>query len=247
MKRLVLIIVIAALLAIFTAGCSSSGSSVSQEPAITATSEATPAPAATESPALSPSDTPVATDDITGVSSESGYVNDALGFSVSYPEGYTVLTPDQIDTLMAQAIDQIKSAFSDPDLAQRAISQSIPKAMAFKHPLTYTDSFNSNFNLIISGLPAGTSSDIMTIATDAIEQAGSQAPSMQYGEPSSAQIGGKDAVMVTLKQSVNGYDLDERQYYFLRDNYLVIITIGADNEDDLSELNDMVQSIQFTQ
>ena len=244
MKRLVLIIVITALFAFFTAGCSNS-SITSQELTFAATAEPAPIPAANQAPAQSPTEVPALTDDIAGVSSDSGYVNDTLGFSISYPEGYTVLTQDQINTLMAQAIGQIKSVFSDPDLAQQAISQSIPKAMAFKHPLTYTDSFNSNFNLIISELPAGTSSDIMTIATAAIEQAGSQAPSMQYGEPSSAQVGGKDAVAVNLKQSVNGYTVDEWQYYFLCDKYLVIVTICADNEDELGELDSMVQSIQF--
>lgn len=243
MSKRILIFVIAALLAFSAAGCATIKQTPTDSPAATAT----PSPSPSLSPTPDATASPSPADSVSGAGNETGYVNDELGFSMAYPEGYTVLTSDEINTLMSQTIDYIKSQFTDPALAEQTISQSVPVAMAFKHPLTYADGFNANVNIMIMNVPGASSMKIIDIASASIEQAESQTQAITYGDPSAIEISGKSAVVVDESQTAAGFSVIQKQYFFACGDNVVALTIAADNDADLAELASMAEAIQFAQ
>lgn len=188
---------------------------------------------------------PKSSEELNGISSDSGYTNDYLGLSISYPEGYTVLTKEKIDELFKNNIDALKAQFNDPEKADDAIRNSVPIAMALKHPLDYSKGFNPSINIIVESADSAYTKDIVSFAKRVAEEAKKQTIAITYGEVQKVKIDGKDAAFLDASQTQNNIDISQRQYYIARKNYVVIITLTVSVSSDMDDMVKAVEGIKF--
>lgn len=188
---------------------------------------------------------PKSSADLYGTSSGSGYSNDYLGFSITYPDGYTVLDKDKVDDLLKNTIDSIKAQFTDPEKAEEALNASIPVTMAFKHPLDYTEGANANISIIIQNVNSALTKDIVSYGKKVVEETQKQLAGVKYGDVQGIKLDGKDACAVDMTQTQNGVELLQKQYFFACKNYSVVITLTAGDSGDMDELAKTVEGIKF--
>lgn len=189
---------------------------------------------------------PKSTEELNGTSSDSGYTNDYLGLSMSYPEGYTVLPKEKIQELFKNNIDAFKTQFKDPAKAEEAVQNSIPIAMAFKHELGYAEGFNASLNIIIQKVNNGLTKDIVSFTSNVVKSTESQATSLKYGEVKSIKLDGKDAAVVDLSLTQSDTTIPEKQYYIASKDYIVIISIAAMEQNEMDEMSQAIEGMKFT-
>ncbi len=190
-------------------------------------------------------DPPESYEELAGTNDETTYNNDYLGFSLSYPEGYTILASEEIDELMAQTIEYIKSAFTDTDQQQKAIRESTPVAMGLKNPLEYASGYNSNFYIVINEASAFDTADIVKFADKSTEAAEKQTEDIEFDKAAAININGKEAALSEGIQKVGSYEALQKRYFFASKNYCVAITFSSTNEEDMNELTQIIDTIQF--
>jgi hypothetical protein len=173
------------------------------------------------------------------------YVNEDMGFGIIYPAEFTTFSDEEIRTSMADNIETIKAMFSDPEEAEAAIRQSIPVSQTSKHPADYEEGLNANINIIVQEIPVAID-DIVDVTSQIVQGANSQTIGiMTFEEPTAAQVGGKDAAVTHATIDVPDLDLISVQYYVDNNGYLAIISLSADNEEDMNELEAIIDTIEF--
>jgi hypothetical protein len=189
--------------------------------------------------AASPSST-----DISGTLNGNTYTNDAAGFILAYPDSYTVYSRDQINALMAASIEKIKSLYKDPDLIEKALEQNVPVSMASMHEAGYMVGFNSNVSVMVQSVSV--SGNIVDFANTLLKVVQKQSDSLKFGKAASAKLGGHEAASATITQKLNGINVYQKIYFVSSNEYLVVITLSAANNNELKSLDKIVNTIQFT-
>lgn len=184
--------------------------------------------------------------DIRGSISGQVYSNQAVGFELTYPDGYYILSSEEIDELYKQNIEQFKDMVKDPEIMEKTIQQNIPVTLAFKYPYGYSEDYNPNLNIIVSDLETDQWEPI-DYATQMVEKASQMSDSLSYSNASSTRIGNKDAAYCDMNLSVNGYTIPQKQYYFKNKTYIMIISISATEENDMNEFVQIIENIKFYQ
>lgn len=193
-----------------------------------------PAPIPTPEPTPSPEPSPAPHTMIIG----------NIGLTITYPDDWTVLRDDEIDTLYSRMIDLIKGQFKDPGSADKAIKESIPISMAMKYPVDYKAGFNPNINIIVKPLPGFLAKDMVGFVQEAIKQAKKQTSAdITFGKPVSAKIGNAKGVVYNAQYKILGFTISEQQYYLSHDGYVAIITCASIDKTDKKALQDMIKSI----
>jgi hypothetical protein len=174
------------------------------------------------------------------------YVNDDAGFGIIYPEDFVTLNQQEIDTVMADSIDAIRDMLSNPEEAEEAIRQSIPVSMTMKHPYDYTDGVNADITIIVYEFPFEMD-NIVDIANEIAAQANIQSSGfMTFSDATAIQIDDRDVAVSDADLSIPDMaPVVQKQYYFLNDGYLAVITLSAGDEAEMDELTQIIDTIEF--
>lgn len=165
---------------------------------------------------------------------------------LKYPDGWTVLTNDQINQFYAKNIEFLKSQFTDSQAFENAVQENIPISVAMKHPMDYTIGFNATINVLVKPVPAFLTKDIVALAKEAINVAKSSVSAdVTFSKPVKAKIGKRNGAMCDIKYKALGLTIDESQYYIAKDGYVAIITCAWMDKADKKVLQSIIKSIQF--
>ncbi|MEL7609044.1 MAG: hypothetical protein AAGU74_06020 [Bacillota bacterium] len=192
-------------------------------------------------------DPPKSNEELYGATKDLVYTNTYLGFSLTYPAGWTILDDEQINELWAQGIEQIKAAFTDAEEAEKAVSENIPVEVAFRYPLGYADGFNDNFNMIIKEAPAQMTANIKEAAESIAAVAEEASGSLKYEQPQIVTISGVELAVMDATQNALGFETRSKQILFARKNYLVICTLSAGDAASLEEIGTLINAFTFTE
>ncbi len=199
----------------------------------------TPIPALTSSPAPSPTPALSTQQDNTLIVAN-------MDMILKYPDGWTVLTNDQINQFYAKNIEFLKSQFTDSQAFENAVQENIPISVAMKHPMDYTIGFNATINVLVKPVPAFLTKDIVALAKEAINVAKSSVSAdVTFSKPVKAKIGKRNGAMCDIKYKALGLTIDESQYYIAKDGYVAIITCAWMDKADKKVLQSIIKSIQF--
>lgn len=176
------------------------------------------------------------------------YTNEDVGMTITYPEDWTVLSDEQIDTAYAKIWNSIKEMYKDPSELEKYKEQAIPVSFAFLHPLDYSEGTNPNINIIIMKGDLGSDLDIVSFTKQTAKEATKQAASaaVQYGDILLCKVGGIDAAAADLTSEQMGIKLTQKQYYIYKNKHLIIITLTDSNPEGLDTLQKAVDNVRFS-
>lgn len=175
------------------------------------------------------------------------YTHAGTGFTITYPEGWTMLDDTAIGTAWASIIAQINNTYTDAVQIAKAMRENVPVTVAMLHPGDYTGGFNANINVILqenvdmTGFPG-----ILKMADMSADLANQQSGGNYHVDKAqSVKIGGQDAAVVSISQTADGVTTVQKQYYIVRDNDYIVITLTSQDPADMATLQKAVDSIGF--
>jgi hypothetical protein len=175
------------------------------------------------------------------------YTHAGTGFTITYPEDWTMLGDAAIGTAWSAVITQINNTYTDAAEIAKAMRENVPVTVAMLHPTDYTGGFNANINVILqenvdmTGFPG-----ILEVADMSLEQANQQyGGGYQTEKAQAVKVGGQDAALVGLSQTTDSVTTLQKQYYMVRDNDFIVVTLTSQDPADMATLQKAVDSIHF--
>jgi hypothetical protein len=171
------------------------------------------------------------------------YVNEDIGLGIIYPDDFTTLSEEEIRAMMAEVIENAEFIYNDPEEVEEMLKQIVPTSMTMKHPFDYIDGHNSGITMLVY---RGSVDDIVDFADNVNNNAGDVvAYEAAFGEATATQLGGKDAAVLYAKSDFADTEVLQAQYYVANNGYLAMIALTAGNEEELNELEEIMDTIEF--
>lgn len=186
---------------------------------------------------------PVTIEEMQGSVDGQTYTNTAAGFSVTFPEEYTVLGYEDIQDEFQEDIDNIKAKITDPKAAEVEISQGIPRCIAIKNEAA-PDGNSTAFTVTVADMQDPLSQDIVTFTTMATGVAGMLDKSNTYKKPSATKIGGMDAAYYEVEMQQDDGILLEKMNCIYPRNYFVTVTFASRADKDLPDMDKVLGAIK---
>lgn len=194
----------------------------------------------------------------TGAFDKNTYSNDFFNMTFQVPDGWSIASKEEMAQIFKVSEEMLGSDNKDAEKAMKLAEQkTLYLAYASKHPKDYADGINANINLTcenlgIAGLVVKDSKDYAKAAQVQLAKAfeGSSDYSYSFGDIKSKTINGVEfsALDATLSMPAGDgstFQLPQRLYCTIKNNYALLFTLTWDEDADGAELESIVDTIQF--
>lgn len=175
------------------------------------------------------------------------YYNEKADITITYPEGWLVLSDDEIDELLGGVRNGILNAYKDPAEAERALQQNIPVSWAF-----ITQEKYPNMNMNLTKIDPYITVMVMDEATPYTDKCwygdGSSEPIrniLTFGNWKNAKVGGVSATFRYIGQVQDIVGLIQKEYCVYRKGYKIYISLHATDPAEIDALQRAVNNTRF--
>ncbi len=243
--------IISALLVLMLAFCLCACSSIndrasdeeSESPSQTEESAPVETPEATPEVSVSPS---VSADDeagLAGTIAGDQYINKAMGFSVTIPEGWMFASDEEIEALYGQTKDLLEGTVELPENSQGYLM------VCSQYPMG-TSGYNPNINMTVTNTTLTAAmydamlEQFQTMYTQMyVEQMG--ADSVEVTGSPSVTFGGKDYMNFNIVSTFGSDTMYQTQYMTMTGDYLLTATYTCYDAEELSVMDTFMEGMQY--